>query len=149
MILFGHTDFHFVFFQLVHILVAAILYAPVGMVHQPGRWLFLFIHLIINQFCCTVSRAFGQTHSLTSLASLIFALFGKAQTSLAVLSLIAKIWSCDWLFERLGKCEAFTNTKKINLKLVSNVCGCEAWAVCFIIPIIMQLSVCTNVPEIL
>jgi len=27
---------------------------------------FLFIYLIINQFCCNVSRAFGQTHSLTS-----------------------------------------------------------------------------------
>ena len=47
-------------------------------------------------------------------------------------TLLDKFWSCGWLFVRLG-----------------NVCGCEAWAVCFIIPVIMQLSVCKDVPEIL
>ena len=47
-------------------------------------------------------------------------------------TLFDKFWSCGWLFERLG-----------------NVCGCEAWAVCFTIPVIMQLFVCKDVPEIL
>lgn len=47
-------------------------------------------------------------------------------------TLFDKFWSCGWLFERLV-----------------NVCGCEALAVCFIIPVIMQLSVCKDVPEIL
>jgi len=45
-------------------------------------------------------------------------------------TLFDKFWSCGRLFERLG-----------------NVCGCEAWAVCFIIPVIMQLFVCKDVPE--
>jgi hypothetical protein len=46
-----------------------------------------------------------------SLASLIFALLGIAQTSLTLRSLIAKIWLAFWLVP-LGKREAFTNTIK-------------------------------------
>ena len=39
MILFGHTDFHLFSFKDLFILIAAILYAPVGMTNQPFGYL--------------------------------------------------------------------------------------------------------------
>ncbi len=70
-----------------------------------------------------------------SLSSVILTLKFAALSCLLCVgtdTLFDKFWSCVWLFERLG-----------------NVCGCEAWAICFIISVIMQLSVCKDVPEIL
>jgi hypothetical protein len=52
--------------------------------------------------CCMPVLSFQvrwRSHTLqASLALLIFATFGIAQTSLALRSFIAKSWSCGWLF---------------------------------------------------
>lgn len=37
-VLLGHADPDVVFLQLLHVLVAAVLYAPIGVVYQAGRW---------------------------------------------------------------------------------------------------------------
>lgn len=74
--------------------------------------------------CLSVVRL--DRHTLPpSLALLIFATLGIAQTSLALHSLCAKIWFACRLV-RLGKCEAFTNTFK-NKQTVSNCVALKRW----------------------
>jgi hypothetical protein len=58
---------------------------------------------------CLADVSWNSHTLLPSLASLIFALLGIAQTSLPLHTLIAKIW-LELGQVRLGKCEALTNT---------------------------------------
>ena len=58
-------------------------------------------------------------------------------------SVCRSFWSCGWtdtLFDKLW-IERW-------LARLSNVCGCEAWALCCIVPVITLLSDCKDVPEI-